>query len=163
AALFFPLRVRIRVTSSSKEEIVGDYSAPRHRRSRRRVRFANSLIHRAVAVELLEQRRLLNADIVVNTTDDEQAAGGTTSLREAILLAETAPGDDNITVDPAVFTPASLHTINLGAAEPLKISNINGKIASTGPGADVLATSGAAAGRSFDIDDGAHADFSGMT
>src|SRR6266699_3308151 len=97
----------------------------------------------AVAVESLEVRRLLNAPIVVNTTADETDAGGTLSLREAITLAETTPGDDNITFDPTVFTSGSLHTINLALAEPLKISNINGKITITGPGSDVLAISGA--------------------
>src|SRR4051794_37607717 len=104
-------------------------------------RRGSARLHRAALVESLECRRLLNAAIVVNTTDDETTVPATTSLREAIALAQGAAGDDTITFDPAVFTPGSLHTITLNAAQPLLVNDQSGKVMLTGPGSGVLAIS----------------------
>ena len=107
-------------------------------------------VRSAAFIESLEFRRLLNAAIVVNTTDDETIVNSTTSLREAITIAETNAGDDTITFDPTVFTSGSLHTILLNST--LELTGANGKLDIDGPGSGILAVSGNDANRVFTVD-----------
>src|SRR5436309_1769739 len=93
---------------------------------------------RRAAIESLEGRRMLNADIVVNTDQDESAANATTSLREAIALAVGMPGDDNITFDSTVFPAGNTRTITLGSDGALLVPASADKITITGPGADTV-------------------------
>src|SRR4051812_38524733 len=87
-------------------------------------------------LEQLELRRMLNGvGIVVNTTDDETVVNATTSLREAITLAENTAGDDTITFDNTVFT-GSLHSILLTQGE-FHITTTD-KITIQGPGPGLL-------------------------
>ena len=56
----------------------------------------------------------LNAPIVVDTATDENTANATTSLREAIALANTQPGLDRITFDPTLATATIMLDRTLG-------------------------------------------------
>jgi len=86
--------------------------------------------------------------IVTNTNDD-----GAGSLRQAIIDANAHDGLDTIT-----FAPNVTGTIMLGAALP----PITGELTISGPGAEVLAVSGAGLYRIFTVDAGPVA-ISGLT
>jgi CSLREA domain-containing protein len=137
-------------------------SARRHRRVALRnqsapVARSSRQVHHAALCELLELRRLLNGtSIVVNTTADETVANSTTSLREAIALAIATPGDDTITFDPTVFSLVGSPHVIEPQAEPFHLTNVGGKVTIDGSGPGVVLISGAAAGRSFDVDAGAN-------
>ena len=135
---------------------------PRRRGARKSTSSDGARLLRA-ALETLEQRRMLAADIVVNTDLDETAANSTTSLREAVALAVAAPGDDNIVFDEAFFTAGTQFTITLGTDGPLSIPNTGGKVTITGLGVDRVAVSGGGERRVFEIANGGALDVSGIT
>ncbi len=96
---------------------------------------------------------------VVNTTaDDFGFSNGTTSLREAIAVANANPGQ-TITFDPTVFATAQTITLSLGQ---LELSNTTGTETITGPAAGVT-VSGGGASRVFQVDKGVTASISGLT
>jgi hypothetical protein len=90
---------------------------------------------------------LTNASLVVTTAqDDADDTDGVTSLRKAIAYANTLPGPNTITFDPAVFgTTAQTITLTHG---PLSFMN-TAATTIIGPGADLLTVSGNNASRVF--------------
>src|SRR5687767_3371579 len=70
---------------------------------------------RAIELEQLETRRLLATTFTVTTAADESIVNGTTSLREAVALANATNGADTINFSAAAFPSGSLTTINLTA------------------------------------------------
>jgi CSLREA domain-containing protein len=100
--------------------------------------------------------------IVVTTTADEDngsadpAAGVGASLREAINLANSAPGGDTITFDPTVF--ATPQTITLTGGE----LSVTDDLTVDGPGANNLTVSGGVGVRVFHIST-ANASLDGLT
>ena len=78
--------------------------------------------------------------LVVDTPVDElDFTNSTTSLREAITVANALPGDHTITFDPAVFNTAQ--TINLALGQ-LELSDTSGTETITGPAAGVTVSGG---------------------
>ena len=105
--------------------------------------------------------------ITVTTTSDESGHTGI-SLRDAITLANTAPGDDQISFN---LTGASPHTITLSSALPNIIdasavigSGTVGAVTITGLGASSLTINGKKGGFSIlSIDTGGDLTISGVT
>ena len=96
---------------------------------------------------------------VVNTTiDDLNYTGGTTSLREAILAANSISGK-TITFDSTVFATPQTITLTLGQ---LELANTTGIEALVAPAAGVT-VSGGGISRVFKVDAGVTATFSGVT
>ena len=105
----------------------------------------------------LEDRRLLSTIVVNNPTDTPVA--GETDLRQAIVQANTAGGNETITFDKTVFkTP---QTINLTGGQ-LELSDTTGTETITGPKAGVTVNAGELS-RVFQVDAGVTASISGMT
>jgi hypothetical protein len=97
---------------------------------------------------------LTNASLVVTTTQDDLAPDGLNSLREAIAYADSLPGLNSITFDPAVFGTAP-QTITL-IHGPLSFTDMQ-TTTITGPGASLLKVSGNNASRVFEIQGGSAA------
>jgi CSLREA domain-containing protein len=121
----------------------------------------------AVASVLLTAPSLARANtplVVTKTADtNDGACNMDCSLREAITAANTAAGDDTISL------PASLYTLNrTGAGENLNdtgdldIAN-NGSVTITGAGARTTTINGNATDRVFDVLSGATLSASGLT
>ena len=108
----------------------------------------------ACAVETLESRVLLSTYMVTNNLDS-----GPGSLRTDIQMANTDPGPDTITFDPAVFAAPQIITLTAGE---LPITDTSGITTLTGPAGGVV-ISGNHASRVFDISAGASANISGVT
>jgi predicted outer membrane repeat protein len=105
----------------------------------------------------LEDRRLLSTIVVNNPTDTPVA--GETDLRQAIVEANTAGGNETITFDKTVFkTP---QTINLIGGQ-LELSDTTGTETITGPKAGVTVNGGGNS-RVFQVDPNVTASISGMT
>lgn len=113
---------------------------------------------RSLAIEPLEDRRLL-AVLTVNTLSDQTVADdGLVTLREAVVaandngstdLGETGLGADQIVFDPALFnTGPGVVTLAQG---PIEIAS---DLEIVGPSATLLTISGNNASRIFTIDDG---------
>jgi CSLREA domain-containing protein len=121
-------------------------------RTRHPIRFANPSRFTSGArrrarwsqADALEARRLLSTFTVNSLTDVTNANDGVTTLREAIVVANAHAGADTINFSAAAFSPGSLHTIALTGGE-LKIADTTGGTTVAGPGAPVLAISGACA------------------
>jgi Right handed beta helix region len=102
-------------------------------------------------LECLESRTVLSTFTVANLND-----GGPGSLRQAILDANTQPGDDTVT-----FAPGVTGAINLASALPDLSSNIDLE----GPGAASLTVQPASGGlfRVFHVTAGATVTLTGLT
>ncbi len=89
----------------------------------------------------LEDRRLLSTIVVNNATDTP--VKGQIDLRQAIVAANTAGGNETITFDKTVFkTP---QTINLISGQ-LELSDTTGTETITGPTAGVTVNAGGLSG-----------------
>jgi CSLREA domain-containing protein len=101
--------------------------------------------------------------LVVTTLTDENAPNdGTTSLREAIAIAEKISAPETITFDKSILAKSSGNLIDLQSALP----DLTGNITIEGPGTNVLTVqrdSKAAAFSIFTVDKGATAVISGLT
>ena len=97
--------------------------------------------------------------ITVNTIQDETTANATTSLREAVLLANADLGPELVTVnfDSTVFGTASAHTIALAQGLIEFTARPNATTTIQGPGASVLLISGQNTSQLLLIDFGASA------
>lgn len=91
---------------------------------------------RQLAIEPLEDRRLLAVFTVSNLNDAPVAAAGAApgTLRQAIFDANAAAGDDMIVFAPAL-TSGGAATINLGSAGQLVI---NSNVSIMGPGSSLM-------------------------
>ena len=107
----------------------------------------------------LEDRKLLSSIIVNNPTDTPIA--GQTDLRQAIVQANTAGGDQTITFEKKVFK--SPQTITLDPTQgQLELSDTTGTETITGPKAGVT-VSGGGLSRVFQVDGMVSASISGLT
>ncbi len=104
--------------------------------SRWQRRAAHRAIHRRLAFEPLEDRRLRAVFTVSNLNDAPVAAAGAApgTLRQAIFDANHTAGDDSIVFAPAL-TSGGPATIKLSSAGQLSISS---NVTVSGPGADLL-------------------------
>ena len=101
-----------------------------------------------VDIGAFERQTVLVGPLVVNTAADETvSAPGVLSLREAIGLANAAPGS-TITFAPGVFGTPQTITLTRGEL-PAVVANVT----ITGPGARLLAASGSDLYRILTIDD----------
>ncbi len=117
-----------------------------HRRKktrRRRRRHTNT--RRLLRPETLVDRRVLATFMVTNIDD-----AGAGSLRQAILVADAAPGLDTIEFDGAASGTIGLTSGQLNVAESLTIN---------GPGSGILTIDAGGNSRIFNIDDGNAATF----
>ena len=120
--------------------------------------------HRQLELLGLEER-VVPATITVTTTSDLVSHSGV-SLRDAIIDANTTPGNDDI-----VFNTGVTGTIALTAALPAIINastaitgGTAGTVTITGPSASSLIISGSLGGFSiFNIDTGGNLTISGVT
>jgi hypothetical protein len=93
------------------------------------------------------------ASLVLTTPRDVvDASDGLTSLREAVAYANSHPGPDTITLDPAVFGKAPRTIALIGG--PLVLTD-PATTTIVGPGAERLTISGAGRSRVFDVRGGA--------
>lgn len=116
---------------------------------RRRRRSALLTPRASYFAEPLESR-LLFATFTVTAPDD----AGPGTLRQAVLDANAAAGDDTINFDQAVTSPITLTTGSI---------SINSNIAITGPGSSALTISGNNASTIFFVAPGVTASMSGLT
>ncbi|MBX3360789.1 MAG: hypothetical protein KF705_05005 [Phycisphaeraceae bacterium] len=107
--------------------------------------------------ESLEPRQLLASYLVDNIGDivDGNYDPGQTTLREAIMLANSNPGPDSVTFHESLADGI----ITLSGSQ----LHISGELAINGLGADRLAVSGNSASRVFQILAGANVSISGLT
>jgi hypothetical protein len=107
--------------------------------------------------------RLTNTErpslVVTTTLDEMNDTDGLTSLREAIAYADSLPGPQTITFDPAVFG-TKRRTIRLTGG-PLVLTD-PATITIVGPGAKLLTISGGGKREVFDVEGGSLA-LSGVT
>src|SRR5207247_3201123 len=107
--------------------------------------------------ESLERRVLFNAFVVDTLDDTSLPDDGVVSLREAVQLANTSPGDDRI-----LFAGDVRGTITLTGGQ-LDVTDASGSLTIEGPGAAALSVSGNGATRVIQIGAAASADISGLT
>src|SRR5262245_45374894 len=107
-----------------------------------------------LAVEALEDRTVPAVFTVNSTADDTTANDGLMTLREAILAANNTPQEAD-TIQFSVTGP----TVTLGG----KLPELSSDITITGPGAKLLAISGAGSYRIFAINSSVTATISGLT
>jgi predicted outer membrane repeat protein len=110
---------------------------------------------RLLAMEWLEDRKLLTTFTVNSTLDD----GSTGTLRWAVGQANSTTGANTIAFDATVF--ATPQTITLGTGV-LSLTNTTGAETITGPAAGVTINGGGASGV-FSINSGVTASMSGLT
>jgi hypothetical protein len=88
------------------------------------------------AVEVLEDRWVPSAPIVVNNPTDTPVVG-LTDLRQAIAQANTSGGDQTIVFDSTVFNTAKTITLTGGQLElsgpPLPVKRLGGQLAEQPP------------------------------
>ncbi|HET6246567.1 MAG TPA: right-handed parallel beta-helix repeat-containing protein [Tepidisphaeraceae bacterium] len=89
-----------------------------------------SLFH---GIEMLESRVLLTS-ILVNSTSDTASGNGITTLRDAIIIANTSTSPTTITFDPTLF--ATVQTITLNGGD-LELRNTSEPTTITGPAVGV--------------------------
>jgi hypothetical protein len=115
------------------------------------------------AVTEAMERRVLMSTYTVNTLSDAiNPVAGQLTLRQAVADANADTTPDTISFDPAVFTPASLHTITLENG-PILFTNTTAAINLNGPGSAVVAVDGNQVSRVFEIAPGAAVSISGLT
>ena len=103
---------------------------------RRRLKRRTRARSRRLLIESFEPRRLLAGFIVNSNLDNEIFGDNLTTLREAIVLANTNFEADTITFDPTVFDGGANSLIRLGGAE-LEITDTLTIDASTATGVTI--------------------------
>src|SRR5579885_2352122 len=99
----------------------GSRSGRRRRGAAKRAREALPL-----RLEILEDRTLLDSYLVTTLSDAPNRNDGTTSLREALALANTHKGDDTITFAQGLSGTISLAQNQLDASDLTGATTIDG-------------------------------------
>ena len=123
-------------------------------------------VYDTLDIGAFEYKAMVESLVVTTTIDEDDgtsdAAFGTgTSLREAIIYADTRAGADTITFAPSL-TAGGLATITLTLGQ-LQLTDTSGRTTITGPGAAMLSVDANQQNRVFFIATGASAAISGMT